>query len=182
MLITTLFSLALITIICTLNLANALPFFRTTTLESLIFKGSDLHPSLITQPIDKSSRFFPNGSLPPDNPHISHDAQFIEAVARRGSQARLGNEGVISALYAVYTGKKDLGIIGLEAMTITEAEQREKMLRKIWVKNIKLARAFVTRKNTTIILLWNDGVSEEVWEAVKTRVIKQLNTSVGPGI
>lgn len=61
-------------------------------LRSLALQGHELHASLKTRQIDDSNRHLPDGMVPPGNPHLSTDAEFVEAIARSGSQTRLANQ------------------------------------------------------------------------------------------
>lgn len=147
----------------------------TSGLGSLVVDGHELHASLKTRQIDDSIRHLPPGVFPPENPHLSTDAGFVEAIARSGSQGRLGREGIRSVLYALYVGEKELGFYGLEAASAADANQREDALRKIWTKNVSLDRARIHREGLVLVVVWTDGVSPECWEAVNASVIERLN-------
>ena len=146
---------------------------RGSGLDSLVFEGHELHASLKTRPLEDSARHVPRSALP-GNPHASTNAGFVAAIARSGSQGRLGGEGIRSALFAIYRGKSDLGFYGLEAASAAEADRREEAVRDIWAHNVRLGRAQVHRKGLAIVVVWTDGVSPECWEAVNARVVERL--------
>ena len=166
-------------------LAGFLGFFLTSLcsageLDSLVVEGPELHGSLKTRRIGDSINQL--SVVPPGNPHLSSDAGFIEALARAGSQGRLGGEGVRSALYALYYRDQepagewpsDLGFYGLEATSIAAADQREDALREIWAKNVRLDRARIHREGLVLVVVWTYGVSRECWEAVNASVAERL--------
>jgi hypothetical protein len=112
--------------------------------------------------------------LIPGNPHVSTNAAFVEAIARSGSQGRLGGEGIRTALYPLYREKSELGFYGLEAVSAADADRREEALRDIWSHNVHLNLAQVHRKGLVLVVVWTDGVSPECWEAVNARVVEHL--------
>jgi hypothetical protein len=146
-------------------------------LGSLVFEGHELHASLRTRQIDDSIRHLPPGVLPPGNPHLSSDAEFVEVIARTGSQGRLGREWIRSALYAVYVGERELGFYGLEAESVADANQREDALREIVAHMVSLDRMRVYRAGLVLLVVWHDGVSPECWSSVNARVAERLKTS-----
>ena len=160
-------------------LAGFLVFLLASTclasgLGSLVLEGHELHASLKTRPLDDSIRHLPRGLVPPENPHLSTDAGFVEAIARSGSQGRLGGDGIHSVLYALYVGEKELGFYGFEAVSAADANQREDALREIWANNVRLNRAQVHREGLVLVVVWTDGVSPECWQAVNAGVAKRL--------
>lgn len=148
---------------------------ETPSLTSLMIDGEDLHDSLRTQEID-TIRDIPKNAELPQNPYLSSDDEFVEAIARGGSQGRLDSEGIRTAFYARYkTEDNEVGIYGLEAKTKADAAQREKAAREIWAHNASFNRAHVLRKDLILVVIWHDGVSPECWEAVKAGVKEKLN-------
>lgn len=148
-----------------------------SVLSSFVLEGPELHASLRTHQLD-SIRHLPPGVLPPGNPHLSTDDEFVEAIARSSSQGRLDRDGIHAVLYARYTtDESELGIYGLEAESDTDAEEREKALREIWAYNGSLNRARVHRKGLVLVVIWHDGVSPECWESVNASAVKRLNAS-----
>ena len=137
-------------------------------------EGHVLHATLKTLQLENSQRHLAPKMLPLGNPHLSNDDEFVETIARAGSQGRLGRQGIRSALYAVYVEESELGFYGLEAASIAEANQRENALRKIWIKNVSLNRARIHREGLVLVVVWTDGVSPECWEAVNARVAERL--------
>jgi len=146
---------------------------RGSGLDPLVLEGHELHASLKTRELDDSVRRVPR-ALTPGNPHVSTTAAFVEAIARSGSQGRLGGEGIRSALYALYREKSELGFYGLEAVSAADADRREEALRDIWSHNVHLNLAQVHRKGLVLVVVWTDGVSPECWEAVNARVVEHL--------
>jgi len=142
-------------------------------LGSLVLEGHELHASLKTRQMDDSVRHVPR-ALIPENPHVSTDAAFVAVIARNGSQGSLGREGIRSALYALYLGKKELGFYGLEAESAADANRLEDTIRKVWLNNERMGRAQVHRKGLVLVVVWTDGVSPECWEAVNARVVERL--------
>ena len=151
----------------------------TNKLETLLFEGQELHPSLITQTVESLTEV-PASMTLLRNPCISMDKQFVEATARGGSQGRLDGVGMRAALYARYSdGKSDIGFYGLEAESEAIADQREKLLREIWAHNESLDRTRVYRNGQIlcVVWLWTDGELPECWQAVKAKVAERLNVS-----
>ena len=146
-------------------------------LDSLVFEGHELHASLRTREPDHRNRHLPAGVVPPGNPHLSTDAEFVEAIARTGSQGTLGREGIRSALYALYVGEKELGFYGLEAESVADANQREDALREIVANMVSLDRMRFYRAGLVLLVVWHDGVSPECWSSVNARVVERLNAS-----
>lgn len=146
-----------------------------SALESLVMEGYELHVSLRARSLDMV-RDLPTRTVPPYNPYLASDEEFIEDIARGGSQGRLGGAGMRSALYARYaTGNDEVGCYGLEAKSAEDAEQREKAIREIWAYNASLERARVHRKNLVLIVVWHDGVSPECWDSVNMSLEERLH-------
>ena len=146
-----------------------------TALSSLILDGPELHESLRTRKMD-SMRDLPTGIVSPGNPYLSADDEFVQAVARGGSQGRLGKDGIRTALFARYsTGENELGFYGLEAESETHADEREKALHEIWAHNGRHGRSRVHRKGLILLVVWHDDVSPECWESVNATVVERLN-------
>ena len=146
-------------------------------LESLVLEGHELHASLRTREPDHRNRHLPPGVLPPGNPHLSTDAEFVEAIARSQSQGTLGREGIRSALYALYVGEKELGFYGLEAESVADANQREDAVREIVANMVSLDRMRFYRAGLVLLVVWHDGVSPECWSSVNARVAERLNAA-----
>jgi hypothetical protein len=147
---------------------------RGSSLGSLVLEGHELHASLKTRQLDDSDRRHVPRALLPGNPHVSTNAEFVAVIAKNGSQGRLGKEGVRSALYASYLGKKELGFYGLEAESAADANRFEDIIRKVWSNNARIGRAQVHRKGLVLVVVWTDGVSPECWEAVNAKVVERL--------
>ena len=143
-------------------------------LNPLILDGHELHASLETQQIDDVQRLHVPRAVLRDNPQLSTDAEFVEAIARGGSQGRLGAEGIRAALYALYRGESEVGFYGLEAASTADADRRESLLRGIWAYNASLDRARVHRRGKLLVVVWTDGVSASCWEAVNAVVVERL--------
>lgn len=143
-------------------------------LATLVLEGRELHPSLITRRLGGNTvRHVPRGMIKA-NPQHSTDAEFVEAIARSGSQGKLRGNGIRSALYALYLADRELGFYGLEAATAADANRLEEVLRKTWAHNASIDRARVHRGGWVLIVVWTDGVSPEVWEAVNAAVGDRL--------
>lgn len=147
---------------------------RESALNSLLLEGHELHASLHTREIDDSVRHVPL-DLIPGNPRVSTNAEFVAAIARSGSQGTLGREGISAALYALYREERELGFYGLEAVSVADADLREKALRDIWAYNVRMGLAQVHRKGLVLVVVWSDGVSPGCWEAVNARVVERLS-------
>ncbi len=146
----------------------------TSGLNPLVLDGHELHASLVTQQIDDGPRRHVPRAVLRDNPQLSTDAEFVEAIARSGSQGRLGGEGIRAALYALYRGESEVGFYGLEAASTADADRLESLLRGIWAHNARLDRARVHRVGKVLVVVWNDGVSASSWEAVNAVVVERL--------
>jgi len=144
----------------------------TSGLEPLVLEGHELHASLVTPQIDDAPVHVSRDVLR-NNPQLSTDAEFIEAIARSGSQGQLGGEGIRAALYAFYHGESVVGFYGLEAATTADADRRESLLRGIWAKNVSLDRARVHRGGKVLVVVWNDGVPA-CWEAMNAVLAERL--------
>ncbi|MCA1791980.1 MAG: hypothetical protein LC667_19660 [Thioalkalivibrio sp.] len=143
-------------------------------LSSLVLDGRELHSSLVTAQLDeKPIRHVPRDVLQ-GNPHLSTDAEFVKAIARSGSQGKLGGEGIRAALYALYLGDSQVGFYGLEAASARDADRLEVALRTIWSHNVSIDRARVHRGGLVLVVAWHDGVSRESWEAVNAAVSERL--------
>jgi hypothetical protein len=108
------------------------------------------------------------------NPYLSDDSEFVEAIARSGSQGQLGGKGISFALYALYDAECELGFYGLEAASQADADRLEDALRGVWAYNVDLGRAQVHRGELVLLVVWHDGVSLECWEAVNSGVAERL--------
>ena len=151
---------------------------RGSGLDSLVLEGHELHASLKTRQLDDSDRRHVPRALLPGNPHVSTNADFVAVIAKNGSHGRLGKEGVRSALYASYLGKKELGFYGLEAESAAEADRWEGSMRKVMSHNVRLGMMQVHRQGLVLVVVWRDwpdGVSPECWEAVNAKVVERLS-------
>ena len=145
----------------------------TAGLDSLVLDGHELHASLETLRVEELPLHVPHSELP-DNPHHSTDASFVEAVARGSSQGKLNGEGIRAALYAVYRGQSQVGVYGLEAGSVEEADRRESTMRGIWAMNASLDRARVHRGEKILVVVWNHPETPSCWEAVNAVVARRL--------
>ena len=151
-----------------------LPACSRSGLDRLVLEGPELHHSLKTRQLDNYPiRHLPRAVLR-GNPHYSSDTEFVKAIAKSGSQGKLGGDGIHSALYALYFGENDLGLYGLEAASVADADLLEDALREIWAYNVRLDRARVHRGGLVLVVVWTDGVSPECWEAVNEGIVKRL--------
>ena len=145
-----------------------------SALGPLVVDRQELHPSLVTRKLEDAAKL----RLAPvlrDNPYLSTDAEFADAIAQIASQGRLGDgEGIRAALYALYLGESEVGLYGLEAASPADADRLEGALRGIWVHNESLGRARVHREGTVLVVVWNDGLSPSCWEAVNAGVVERL--------
>ncbi len=169
-------------------------------LNSLALKAGEIHPLLATRSLDSQSIRHISLSILQENPQHSADVEFIEAILGGSSQGRLGKnnihladvefiESIVSsgshdsfgkynihsALFALYYAEKDVGFYGLEAKNTQDADRLEVVLRETWSNNVSLDRARVHRKGLILMVIWHDGVSREVWDAVNISVSKQLD-------
>jgi len=151
----------------------------TSGLDPLLLDGHELHASLETQQIDDVPRLHVPRAVLRDNPQLSTDAEFVEAIAGGGSQGQLDGEGIRAALYALYRGESEVGFYGLEAASTADADRLESLLRGIWAYNESLHRARVHRGGKVLVVVWTDGVSTSCWEAVNAVVVERLPA---PGI
>ena len=145
----------------------------TSGLNTLVLDGHELHESLETLQVDDVPLHVPRAVLR-DNPQLSTDTEFVEAVVRGGSQGQLGGEGIRAALYAVYRGQSDVGIYGLEAESAADANRLEGLLRGIWAMNASLDRARVHRGGEVLVVMWNAPATPSCWEAVNAAVVERL--------
>jgi hypothetical protein len=146
----------------------------TRGLGPLVLEGPDLHPSLTTVPLNGDKTRHVSRSVLRTNPQHSTETEFVRAIARSGSQGNLGDEGIRSALYALYLGQSEVGFYGLEAASADDADRLEAALGKIWAHNTSIHRAQVHRRGLTLVVVWTDGVPSDVWEAVNARVAERL--------
>lgn len=144
-----------------------------SALAPLVVDGPELHASLVTRKLEDAARYRLTTVLP-DNPHLSTDAEFVEAIAQVASQGRLGGEGIRAALYALYLGESELGVYGLEAASPADADRLEGPLRGIWAYNESLGRTRVYREGQVLVVVWHSGVSPSCWEAANARVVERL--------
>lgn len=144
-------------------------------LTVLVFEGPELHSSLVTQNIEEVDRLHVPRSLLGENPLVSMEANFVETVARAGSQGRPNSAGVRTALYALYRSEKELGFYGLEAETEADADRLEQDLRATWRVNASADRARVHRAGRVLLVIWTDGVSPECWASVNAVVEERLS-------
>ena len=149
-----------------------------SSLDSLVFEGYEAHPLLVTKPLSDRPVRHVRGDVVKSNPQLSSDAEFIRAIAASGSQGRLDGEGVHSALYALYVAERETGLYGLEAASAADADSLEESLREVWSHNESIGRARVHRRGLILIVVWNDGVSREIWDAINASVTKRLNDAV----
>jgi len=147
---------------------------ETGGLDSLALEGTQLHASLETPQIDEIVRLHVPRAVLMTNPQVSTNPEFVEAIAGGGSQGRLGGDGIRAALYALYRGENDLGLYGLEAESVAEAEERESLVREIWAHNASLDRARVHRVGRVVVVVWTDGVTTAIWDAVNAVVAEHL--------
>ena len=145
----------------------------TRGLEALVLEGPDLHESLVTLDLGDLPLHVPHAVLH-SNPQLSIVPDFVDAVSRSSSQGQLDSEGIRAALYAVYRGETEVGLYGLEAMSATEADRREQLIRNIWVKNVSLDRARIHRGGNTIIVVWCARLTPSCWEAVNAVIAERL--------
>ena len=141
-------------------------------LEPFVLQGHELHASLATRSLDE-----PNLGVPTpvrDNPQLSTDAEFIEAIAHSATQGGLGKEGIRAALYARYLGERGLGIYGLEAASAAHADRIEGALRSAWTYAARTDQARVHRGGEILVVVWADVGSPACWEAVNAVVAERL--------
>ena len=146
----------------------------TSGLKPLVLEGHELHASLVTPQIDDAPIHVSRGVLR-NNPQLSTDAEFIEAIARSGSQGQLGGEGIRAALYAVYLGEGvRLGIYGLEAASSEDAFRIEGVLRSTWAHNASLDVTRVYRSGGVLVVVWAVSETPACWEEVNAAVAERL--------
>jgi hypothetical protein len=148
------------------------PLLAADGLAPLVLEGPELHPSLSTRQLDEA-RHVPRGVVG-RNPQHSTDRGFVEAIARAGTQGRHSADGIRAALYALYIGEHEIGVYGLEAASAADADRWEQAVRNTWSHNEGLGRARVHRGGLVLVVLWNDGVSPDVWEAANAVVAGRL--------
>jgi hypothetical protein len=150
---------------------------QANNLDALLIEGHELHPTLHTVTPGKIHNL-PAGIDFNFNPEVSAEPQFVQGVARGGSQGRLDGSGMAAALYARYSdGTSDIGFYGLQAETDAVANAREQALRDIWAHNNRLDRTHVYRKDKVLLVvwIWSKGELPEAWQVVKQWA--ELNTS-----
>lgn len=152
----------------------------TPSLESglscIDLQGPELHDSLRTKDLS-GAKDLPTGVVSRENPQLSSESEFVKAVAGGGSQGRLGQVGMRAALFARYsTDSHELGFYGLEALTQSAADDREKALREIWAHNASFGRSRVHRQGRILLVIWHNGVTPECWESVNAVVVRKLKT------
>lgn len=146
----------------------------SSALGPLVADGPELHPSLVTRKLEDAAKFYLVPVLR-DNPLLSTDAEFVDVISRMSSQGRLdGGEGVRAALYAIYLGESEVGLYGLEAESLADADRLEAPLRKIWAHNGSLGLARVHREGKVLVVVWHNGVSPSCWETVNAEVVRRL--------
>ena len=143
-------------------------------LEVLVLEGEEIHASLRTLEIDSVERLHVPRDLIPENPMLSSDAAFVRVISRAGSQGRYESEGVRAAMYALYEEEHEVGFYGLEALSAEDADRIESRLRETWAYNASFDRAQVHRGGNVILVIWTDGVSPEVWQALNAVVAERL--------
>jgi hypothetical protein len=109
-----------------------------SALAPLLVDGQELHASLATRKLNDVSRLHVPRAVIRDNPYLSTDVEFVDAIAHSASQGRLGGDGVRAALYALYLGESELGLYGLEGASIADTDRLEGALRRIWAHNERL--------------------------------------------
>ena len=148
----------------------------TSGLDPLVLDGHELHASLVTALPDELSES-PVTLAVQDNPHLSTDAGFVEAIAQRASQGGpLDGEGIRAALLAVYHAEKErIGIYGLEAECTADADRIEGVLRSTWAHNASIDLARVHRGGEVLVVVWaGGGGAPSCWEAVNAGVARRL--------
>lgn len=147
---------------------------------ALVFlQGGDLHPSLATPDFPSDALRDVPARMIKHNPQLDSDPGFVEAIARSSTHGRHGARGLSAALFARYLGEDDIGFYGLEATTEDDADWWEQHTRNTWAKNESLGRARVHRAGHVVLVVWNDGISPEIWAAVNTVVEERLKPLVG---
>ena len=148
-------------------------------LDPIVLDGHELHASLKTAPLDVVAGS-PVTLAVLDNPHLSTDTWFVEDIARRSSQGgvlgvTLDGEGIRAALLAVYIGEgRQLGIYGLEAVSTSDADRIEGVLRRVWSHNEGLDLARIHRRGEVLVVVWAPGSSPSYWHAVNADVARRL--------
>lgn len=134
-------------------------------LDRFVLDAHELHEALVAVPVDGLPLHVPHDLLR-ENPQLSTEPEFVEAVARGSSQGRLGSDGVRAALYAVYQEESQIGVYGLEAESSADADRLEPLLREIWARNASLERARVHRRGDVLLVVWNAPHTPPSWEDV----------------
>jgi hypothetical protein len=147
---------------------------KSSALSPLVVDGPKLHASLVTRKLEDAAKLSLSRVLR-DNPYLSTDTEFVDAIAQIASQGRLGGKGIRAALYALYLGESDVGLYGLEAASTADADRFEDALRGIWAYNERVGRARVHRNGKVLVVAWNNGVSPSCWDAVNASVVERLS-------
>lgn len=155
-------------------LCLAIAASSTSELAPLVLEGHELHSSLVARELGESSIRHVPRAVVKGNPYLSADSEFIEAIARSGSQGRLDGKGVSFALYALYGAERDLGFYGLEAASEADADRLEDALREVWAHNVRIDRARVHRGKLGLVVVWHDGVPLDCWKAVNSGIAERL--------
>ena len=162
--------------------AAALSGCGSAGLSPLAFTGADLHPSLVALPVQELPSHIPR-SLLRTNPQLSTEADFVEAVARGGSQGgRFDSRGVRAALYAVYRDDDNItvGVYGMEAESEAEADRREDALRAIWAYNDRANRTRVHRGGNVVAVVFSHPATPAHWEAVNEAIAERIGAAKPP--
>ncbi|MDX1678374.1 hypothetical protein [Arsukibacterium sp.] len=145
-----------------------------TKLDRLLFKGPELHPALSAPSQTKTPRHELAQIGVTQNPQHSTAPAFIKAVARLASRGQLTGQGIHSALYAHYYADHNLELYGFAAESGSDADRIEQALRLSWAEDISLERARVYRDDRLLLVIWTDGITAEVWQAVNSKVAERL--------
>ena len=68
-----------------------------------------------------------------------------------------------------------MGLYGLEAASLSDADRIEGVLRAIWAYNENAGRTRVHREGKVLVVAWHNGVSPSCWEAVNAGVVERLS-------
>lgn len=156
--------------------ADAPPLLVESSLSSLVLEGPDLHPSLKTARLEDKAFLHVHRHVLKGNPQLSSDSEFVEVIARGGSQGRLGGKGIRSALYALYQANHEVGLYGLEAASTVDADRLEDAIRSIWSHNARMNLARVHRRGMVILVVWTNGIPREMWDDLNGRLENRLST------
>ena len=145
-------------------------------LGPLVVDGQELHASLVTRKLKDATKRHVSRAVLRDNPYLSTDAEFVDAIARNASQGRLGGEEIRAALHTLYLGESEVGLYGLEAASTADAGRLEAALRGIWAFGERLGGARVHREGKVLVVVWHDGVSPSCWDAVNAGVVERMTS------